>query len=156
MNFKLEIAVIPVADVDRAKTFYERLGWRLDADFSANDGFRVIQFTPPGSECSIIFGADVTSATPPGTQHLYLVVTDIVAARADIAGRGVDISEVFHDAGGVFHHAGTKDRVSGPDPARTDYASFATFSDPDGNTWSSRVTSVCGPRHYRESARPST
>ena len=100
MNFKLELAVIPAADVHRHKNFYERLGWRLYADFSANDAFR-----------------------------------DIVAARADIAGRGVDISEVFHDAGGVFHHAGTKDRVSGPDPARTDYSSFATFSDPDGNTW---------------------
>ena len=135
MDFKLEIAVIPVADVDRAKTFYETLGWRLDADFSADDGFRVIQFTPPGSACSVIFGNDVTSATPPGTQSLYLVVTDIVAARDDIAGRGVDISEVFHDATGVFHRAGTEDRVSGPDPQRGDYASFATFSDPDGNTW---------------------
>ena len=135
MDFKLEIAVIPVADVDRAKNFYETLGWRLDADFSGDDGFRVIQFTPPGSACSVIFGNDVTSATPPGGQTLYLVVTDIVAARDDIAGRGVDISEVFHDATGVFHRAGTKDRVTGPDPARGDYASFATFSDPDGNTW---------------------
>ena len=144
MNFKLEIAVIPVADVDRAKNFYERLGWRLDADFSANDGFRVIQFTPPGSECSIIFGADVTSATPPGTQHLYLVVTDIVAARADIAGRGVDISEVFHDAGGVFHHAGTKDRVSGPDPARTDDTRSRRSAIPTATPGSSRrSTSVC-------------
>jgi catechol 2,3-dioxygenase-like lactoylglutathione lyase family enzyme len=135
MNFKLEVVVIPVADVDRARNFYEQLGWRLDADFSADDGFRVVQFTPPGSECSIIFGAGVTAATPPGTQGLYLIVTDIVVARDEIAGRGIEVSEVFHDAGGVFHHAGSKDRVSGPDPQHGDYASFATFSDPDGNTW---------------------
>jgi catechol 2,3-dioxygenase-like lactoylglutathione lyase family enzyme len=135
MDFKLEVVVLPVSDVDRAKNFYEQLGWRLDADFSGDETFRVVQFTPPGSACSIIFGTGVTSATPPGTQSLYLVVTDIVAARDDIAGRGIGISEVFHDAGGVFHHAGTKDRVPGPDPGRGDYASFATFSDPDGNTW---------------------
>ena len=134
MDFKLEVVVIPVTDVDRAKNFYEQLGWRLDADFSTDETFRVVQFTPPGSGCSIIFGSGVTSATAPAA-GLYLVVTDIVAARDDIAGRGVDISEVFHDAGGVFHHAGVKDRVPGPDPARGDYASFATFSDPDGNIW---------------------
>jgi len=132
---KLEVVVVPVADVDRAKDFYAGLGWRLDADVAGDDGFRVVQVTPPGSGCSVIFGADVTAAAPGSVEGLYLIVGDIEAARAELIGNGVDVSEVFHDAGGVFHHAGDKARVPGPDPQRTSYGSFATFSDPDGNRW---------------------
>ena len=135
MDLKLEVVVLPVADVDRAKAFYESLGFRLDADFPGDDGFRVVQLTPPGSPTSIIFGSGVTSAAPGATQGLYLVVDDIEAARDDLAGRGVDISEVYHDAGGVFEHAGTTHRLPGPDPNRTSYSSFASFTDPDGNGW---------------------
>jgi catechol 2,3-dioxygenase-like lactoylglutathione lyase family enzyme len=134
VDFKLEIAVIPVSDVDRAKRFYVGLGWRLDADFARDDGFRVLQFTPPGSPGSVIFGKGVTSAAPGSAQGLYLVVSDIEAARADLAARGVDV-EVFHDAGGIFHQAGRTGRLSGPDPERRSYTSFASFSDPDGNGW---------------------
>lgn len=132
---KLEVIVIPVSDVARARRFHGRLGWRLDADFASDADFRVLQLTPPGSECSIIFGKGVTPAAPGSVQGLYLIVFDIEEARAELVGRGVDVSEVFHDAGGVFHHAGTVGRVPGPDPDRRDYASFASFSDPDGNGW---------------------
>jgi catechol 2,3-dioxygenase-like lactoylglutathione lyase family enzyme len=135
VDMKLEVVVIPVSDVDRAKAFYETLGWRLDADFATGDDFRVIQLTPPGSPCSVIFGSGVSSAAPGSAEGLHLVVADIEAARAELAGRGVDVSEVFHDAGGVFHRAGTTGREPGPDPQRTSYASFASFSDPDGNGW---------------------
>ena len=135
MDMKLEIAVIPVADVDRAKDFYQGLGWRLDADFPVGDDFRVIQLTPPGSSASIIFGAGITTAAPGSVQSLYLVVDDVVAARAELVQRGVAVSEVFHDEGGVFHHAGVAGRLSGPDPERNSYASFASFEDPDGNSW---------------------
>jgi catechol 2,3-dioxygenase-like lactoylglutathione lyase family enzyme len=135
MEFKLEIVVLPVADVDRAKAFYESLGWRLDADVPGDDGFRVIQFTPPGSPASIIFGSNVTDAAPGSAQGLYLIVEDIEAARDELVACGVNVSEVYHDAGGVFEHAGTGHRVSGRDPGRGSYASFASFSDPDGNGW---------------------
>ncbi len=135
MNFTLEVIVLPVADVDRAKAFYESLGWRLDADVAGDGGFRVVQLTPPGSPASIIFGRDVTAAAPGSTQGLYLVVDDIEAAREDLVARGVDVSEVYHDAGGVFEHAGTGHRLPGPDPNRTSYSSFASFNDPDGNRW---------------------
>jgi catechol 2,3-dioxygenase-like lactoylglutathione lyase family enzyme len=135
MDYKLEVIVIPVADVDRAKAFYTGLGWRLDADFASDDKFRVIQLTPPGSLASVIFGSGLSNAAPGSSQGLHLVVEDVVAAREELAGKGVDISEVFHDAGGVFHHAGTDGRVSGPDPERRSYSSFASFSDPDGNGW---------------------
>lgn len=131
---KLEVVVIPVSDVDRAKAFYEGLGWRLDAEIDRGD-FRAMQFTPPGSSCSVIFGQGVTSAAPGSAQGLHLVVSDIAAARAELAARGAEISEVFHDAGGVFHHADQKDRVGGPDAEHRSYASFASFSDPDGNGW---------------------
>ncbi|HLJ08625.1 MAG TPA: VOC family protein [Acidimicrobiia bacterium] len=131
---KLEVAVVPVTDVDRAKDFYKSLGWRLDADFVGEDDFRVVQLTPPGSSCSVIFGSEVTAA-PPGSADLLLAVTDVVAARAELASAGVDVSDVFHDAGGVFHHAGTTDRVPGADPERRSYCSFASFKDPDGNSW---------------------
>jgi len=134
VDFKLEMAVIPVSDVDRAKRFYGGLGWRLDADFARDDGFRVLQFTPPGSPASVIFGKGVTSAAPGSAQGLYLVVSDIEAARADLVARGADV-EVFHDAGGIFHQAGRTGRLSGPDPERRSYSSFASFSDPDGNVW---------------------
>jgi len=137
---KFEIVVLPVSDVDRAKHFYGGLGWRLDADFAAGDDFRVTQFTPPGSGCSVIFGKNVTAAAPGSAQGLYLIVSDIKAVRDKLLGRGVGISEVFHDAGGVY--AGTNEpylfgrlRVSGPDPEHRSYRSFASFSDPDGNGW---------------------
>lgn len=135
MDLKLEVVVVPVSDVDQAKGFYQALGWRLDADFAGDGGFRVVQLTPPGSVCSVIFGTRITSAAPGSTQGLQLVVDDIDAARAELAGHGVAVSEVFHDAGGVFHHAGTDGRVSGPAPDHKSYGSFVSFSDPDGNGW---------------------
>nr|WP_082728635.1 VOC family protein [Rhizobium altiplani] len=134
-DMKLEVIVIPVSDVDRAKQFYSNLGWRLDADFVTGDDFRVIQFTPPGSPCSIIFGKNVTAAVPGTAQGLHLIVSDVEAARAELAERGVALSDVFHDPGGVFHHAGENARVRGVHPQRKSYGSFASFSDPDGNGW---------------------
>jgi catechol 2,3-dioxygenase-like lactoylglutathione lyase family enzyme len=135
MDMKLEVVVVPVSDVDRAKGFYTGLGWRLDADFTAEDGLRVVQLTPPGSACSVIFGDEVSAAAPGSAEGLHLVVTDIEAAREELAGAGADVSEVFHDAGGVFHHAGREARVTGPDPERRSYASYVSFADPDGNGW---------------------
>jgi catechol 2,3-dioxygenase-like lactoylglutathione lyase family enzyme len=135
MDFKLEVIVLPVSDVDRALAFYVGLGWRLDADFSTDPKFRVIQLTPPGSPASVIFGTGLTNAAPGSSQGLHLVVDDIEAARDELAGKGVEISEVFHDAGGVFHHAGTEARVPGPDPNGSSYSPFASFGDPDGNGW---------------------
>ena len=135
MDMKLEVAVVPVSDVDRAKEFYGSLGWREDADFSADDGLRVVQFTPPGSEASVIFGDRLTKAAPGSVRGMHLIVSDIEAARTELTDRGVEVSEVFHDAGGVFHHAGTDGRVAGPHPVRADYGSFASFDDPDGNEW---------------------
>ncbi|MEV6158727.1 VOC family protein [Nonomuraea sp. NPDC052129] len=132
---KLEVVVVPVADVDRTKDFYKALGWREDADVAVGVDFRVVQLTPPGSPCSIIFGTGVTSAAPGSRQGLHLIVDDIEAARAELAERGVDVAEVFHDAGGVFHRAGTEGRVPGPDPDRQSYGSYTSFSDPDGNGW---------------------
>ena len=138
-DMKFEIVVIPVSDVDRAKEFYGRLGWRLDADFAAGDDFRVIQFTPPGSGCSVIFGKNVTAAAPGSAQGLYLIVSDIAATRDELRGRGVEVSELFHSDG---VSAGTDEpylfgrrRISGPDPERGSYRSFASFRDPDGNGW---------------------
>jgi catechol 2,3-dioxygenase-like lactoylglutathione lyase family enzyme len=135
VDMKLEVVVVPVADVDRAKRFYTSLGWRLDADFATSDSFRVVQVTPPGSEASVIFGKGVTSAVPGSVEDLQLTVYDIDTARDALAGRGVDVSEVFHDEGGVFHHGGTEGRVTGPAPEHADYGSFASFRDPDGNGW---------------------
>ncbi len=134
-DFKLEVVVLPVTDVDRAKRFYTSLGWREDADFATGDDFRVVQVTPPGSQASIIFGTGVTSATPGSVEDLQLTVFDIDKARDELVARGVDVSEVFHDAGGVFHHAGTEGRVAGPAAEHADYGSFASFRDPDGNGW---------------------
>ena len=140
VDMKFEIVVIPVSDVDRAKEFYGKLGWRLDADFASGSEFRVIQFTPPGSGCSIIFGKNVTPAAPGSAQGLYLIVSDIQAARKELLGRGVEVSEVFHGGNNVY--AGPDDpylfgrvRVSGPDAEHRSYRSFASFRDPDGNGW---------------------
>jgi NAD(P)-dependent dehydrogenase (short-subunit alcohol dehydrogenase family)/predicted enzyme related to lactoylglutathione lyase len=132
---KLEVVVLPVSDVDRARRFYAGLGWRLDADLTRGESFRVVQLTPPSSPCSIIFGTGVTTAAPGSIQGLMLVVDDINAARAELVGRGVEVSAVFHDEGGVFHHPGTKGRVAGPDPEHRSYSTWASFSDPDGNGW---------------------
>ena len=131
---KLEVVVIPVADVDRAKRFYEGLGWRLDADFTNGSDWRAVQLTPPGSPCSIIFGKGVTTAVPGSVQGLFLVVSDIEAARAQLRERGVDVGEVFH-FDGVLRVSGTNGRVPGPDPEGHSYRSWASFSDPDGNGW---------------------
>ncbi len=137
IDMKLEAVVIPVSDVDRAKRFYANLGWRLDADFPFDNGFRVVQFTPPGSGCSVQFGANITSAAPGSAQGLYLIVSDIEAARGELAASGVKISEVFHAGtpGAQFQPDGTSGRLDGPAPDHASYSSFATFLDPDGNTW---------------------
>jgi catechol 2,3-dioxygenase-like lactoylglutathione lyase family enzyme len=137
VDLKLEAVVIPVSDVDRAKAFYERLGWRLDADFAFENGFRVVQFTPPASACSVQFGTNMTPAAPGSAHGLYLIVSDIDAARDDLVAHGVDASEVFHAGtpGAQFQPDGTSGRVSGPAPDHATYSSFATFSDPDGNGW---------------------
>jgi catechol 2,3-dioxygenase-like lactoylglutathione lyase family enzyme len=139
VDMKFEVVVIPVSDVDRAKAFYAKLGWRLDADFADGDDYRVIQFTPPGSSCSVIFGRSVTAAAPGSAQGLYLIVSDVEAARAELLARGVAVSEVFHSDG---VRTGTDEpylfgrrRVSGPDPKHGSYSSFASFRDPDGNGW---------------------
>jgi catechol 2,3-dioxygenase-like lactoylglutathione lyase family enzyme len=140
IDMKFEIVVIPVSNVDRAKEFYARLGWRLDAEYDSGKDFRIMQFTPPGSGCSVIFGKNVTAAAPGSAQGLYLVVSNIAAAREELRSRGVEISEVFHDEAGVY--AGTDEpylfgrhRVSGEDPDHRSYRSFASFHDPDGNGW---------------------
>jgi catechol 2,3-dioxygenase-like lactoylglutathione lyase family enzyme len=135
VDMKLEVVVIPVSDVDRARQFYVDLGWRLDVDIAKDDQFRVVHFTPPGSQCSILFGNGVTTQEPGSAQGLHLIVSDVDAARAELVGRGIEVSEVFHDVGGLFHHAGDEGRVSGPHPERRSYGSFASFSDPDGNGW---------------------
>lgn len=141
VDMKFEIVVLPVSNVDRAKEFYGRLGWRLDADFATDSGdFRVIQFTPPGSGCSVIFGKNVTGAAPGSAQGLYLIVSDLEAARQDLQARGIEVSEAFHGASGVT--SGTDEpylfgsnRAAGPDPNHGSYRSFASFKDPDGNGW---------------------
>ena len=141
VDMKLEVVVIPVSDVDRAKRFYGNLGWRLDADYASDDGYyRVIQFTPPGSGCSVIFGKNVTAATPGSTQGLYLIVSDVEVAHKELLSRGIEVGEVFHDAAGVYKgpdepYLFGRVRVRGPDPERTSYHSYASFSDPDGNGW---------------------
>ncbi|WP_043655625.1 VOC family protein [Nocardia thailandica] len=136
MDMKLEVVVLPVTDVDRAKAFYvDRLGFRLDADFPVDDGYRVVQVTPPGSGCSIIFGTGVAAAAPGSTHGLHLIVADIERAVAELAGRGVAVDGPFRDATGVFHHPDAAHRVPGADPQRRSYGSFAAFTDPDGNGW---------------------
>jgi len=136
VDMKFEAVVIPVADVDRSKEFYTKLGCRLDADFPFDNGFRVVQFTPPGSGCSVQFGAKITSAPPGSAQGLYLIVSDVAAARKDLVARGVEVSQVFHPGtpGAQFQIDGSG-RISGPAPEHATYNSFATFRDPDGNGW---------------------
>jgi catechol 2,3-dioxygenase-like lactoylglutathione lyase family enzyme len=134
-EMKLEVIVIPVADVDRAKRFYANLGWRLDLDVSADPQYRVVQFTPPGSSCSIIFGRGVSAAAPGSAQGLHLIVSDLVAVRAQLQAHGVEVSEPFYDAGGLFHHADPREVTQGLQPQRNSYGSYASFRDPDGNTW---------------------
>ena len=135
MDMKLEVLVIPASDVDRAKAFYEKLGFRLDIDYVANENFRVIQFTPPNSEASIIFGKGVTSAKPGSIDQLVLAVDNVDAARSELIARGVEVSEVFHYTGGPFNNAVKNSRVGGRDPQGRSYFSFASFQDPDGNGW---------------------
>jgi catechol 2,3-dioxygenase-like lactoylglutathione lyase family enzyme len=135
VDMKLEVVMIGVSDIDRAKAFYEKLGWRFDGDFTAGDDFRAVQMTPPNSGASIIFGKGITSAKPGLADSLILAVDDIDAARDDLAARGVDVSEVFHYAGGPFNNTGENPRVRGRDPEGRTYFSFASFEDPDGNVW---------------------
>ena len=138
MKMNLEVVVVPVSDVDRAKAFYEKLGFRLDMDNVAKEDYRIIQFTPPGSGASIIFGKGITSVQPGSIDGLTLVVYDIDAARSELLSHGVEVSDVFHDADGGLaggYQEGTKARVRGPDPQGRSYASYASFSDPDGNGW---------------------
>ncbi len=135
LDMKLEAIVLPVSDVDRAFAFYSRLGWRVDADIRTEDGGRILQFTPPGSPCSVLIGTGLTPSPPGSAQFIHLIVSDIVAARAELVGKGVDASEVFHDAGGGYNRFDPAVRASGPDPERRTYASFVTFADPDGNGW---------------------
>jgi catechol 2,3-dioxygenase-like lactoylglutathione lyase family enzyme len=136
VDMKFEVVVIPVSDVDRAKEFYRKLGWRLDADFRFDNGFRVVQFTPPGSGCSVQFGTNITPAGPGSAQGLYLVVSDIETARKELVARGIEVSDVFHAGtpGAQFQIDGSG-RISGPAPEHATYSSFATFRDPDGNGW---------------------
>jgi catechol 2,3-dioxygenase-like lactoylglutathione lyase family enzyme len=134
-EMKIEVVVIPVSDVDRAKRFYADLGWRLDLDITADDQYRVIQFTPPGSSCSIIFGRGVTTAAPGSAQGLHLIVSDIVAVRAQLLAQGIEVGEPFYDAGGLFHHASRESLTEGLQPQRNSYGSYASFRDPDGNAW---------------------
>jgi catechol 2,3-dioxygenase-like lactoylglutathione lyase family enzyme len=133
IDYQLELIVLPVEDVDRAREFYRRIGFREDADYVADDDFRLVQFTPPGSACSIAFGKGVSDAQPGSVENVHLVVEDIVAARDELVRRGVEVSEVFHDEDGVFHHAGGRKRAPGLYPGRASYGSFASFRDPDGN-----------------------
>jgi catechol 2,3-dioxygenase-like lactoylglutathione lyase family enzyme len=135
MDMKLEVIVIPVSDIDRAKTFYEKMGFRLDIDYTANESFRAIQFTPPQSDASIIFGKGITSAQPGSIDGLVLAVSDIEAARAELVGRGIAVSEVFQYSGGPFNNAGANPRIIGRDPQGRSYYSFVSFQDPDGNGW---------------------
>ena len=131
----LELLVIPVSDVDRAKTFYNNLGWRLDIDHSTGDDYRIVQFSPVGSGCSVMFGQNITTSAPGSAQGMHLVVADVLTARDDLVRRGVKVSEPFHDVGGIFHHSNGDGIAKGPNPERKSYASYVTFHDPDGNGW---------------------
>ena len=146
-DMKFEFIVLPVADADRAKAFYAGLGWKLDMDFVRGDDFRVVQFTPPGSATSIIFGRGIPGASPGTARGLYLVVSDIDAVRAHLLARGAPVGEIFHDAGGVFHRPGTEGRMAGPAPGHRSYGSFAEFNDPDGNGWILQEVTTRLPGH---------
>ena len=147
LDMKFEFIVIGVSDIDRAKAFYSAIGWTLDMDFARDERFRVIQFTPPGSYCSIIFGKGITTNAPGSAKGLYLVVSDIETARAGLLAAGAKVSEIFHDEGGVFHHADGEGRLEGMAPKRGSYGSFAEFSDPDGNGWFLQEVTVRLPGH---------
>ncbi len=153
MDMKLEVIVIPVSDVDRAKAFYEKLGFRLDIDYAANENFRVLQFTPPRSEASIIFGKGITPAKSGSADSLVLAVEDIDAARDDLIARGINVSEVFHYAGGPFNNSVANPRVGGRDPQGRSYYSFASFEDPDGNGWLLQEITTRLPGREWKSAR---
>jgi catechol 2,3-dioxygenase-like lactoylglutathione lyase family enzyme len=153
MDMKLEVLIIPVSDVDRAKAFYEKLGFRLDIDYVANEAFRVVQFTPPGSEASIIFGKGITPTRRGSADSLVVAVDNVDNARDELIARGVDVSEVFHYAGGVFNNSVEKSRVAGRDPQGRSYYSFASFSDPDGNGWLLQEIKERLPGREWESAR---
>jgi predicted enzyme related to lactoylglutathione lyase len=146
-DMKFELVAIPVSDVDRAKRFYSALGWRLDIDFAESKEYRVVQFTPPGSACSIIFGVGITPAAPGSVVGLYLIVSDIEIARADLINRGVKVGEPFYDAGGIFHHVNGEGIVSGLQPQRRSYGTYASFSDPDGNGWFLQEVTARLPGH---------
>jgi predicted enzyme related to lactoylglutathione lyase len=146
-DMKLEVIVIPVSDPDRAKRFYGELGWRLDLDYSANEYYRVVQFTPPGSACSIMFGSGITSAVPGSAQGLHLIVSDIEAARAELKRRGVQVSEPFYDVGRIFHHLTCEGVVTGLHPQRRSYGTYASFKDPDGNSWFFQEVTTRLPGH---------
>jgi predicted enzyme related to lactoylglutathione lyase len=146
-DMKFEVVVIPVSDVDRAKRFYAALGWRLDLDFVASKQYRVIQFTPPGSACSIIFGMGITPAVPGSAQGLHLIVSDIETARADLIAGGAKVSEPFYDTGGIFHHLNGEGVVAGLQPQRRSYGTYACFSDPDGNGWFLQEVTARLPGH---------
>jgi catechol 2,3-dioxygenase-like lactoylglutathione lyase family enzyme len=135
VDMKIEVIVIPVSDVDRAKQFYLDLGWRLDVDITKDERFRVVHFTPPGSACSIIFGKSVTTAVPGSVQGIHLIVSDINQAHSELVNRNIPVSDIFHDAGGLFHRVNEEWRISGEDPERLSYRSFLSFSDLDGNGW---------------------
>jgi predicted enzyme related to lactoylglutathione lyase len=146
-DMKFEVAVLPVEDVERAKRFYTALGWRLDLDFASNKDYRVVQFTPPGSACSVIFGTGITAAVPGSAQGLHLIVSDIEATRADMLQRGVTVSEPFYDAGWIFHHLNGEGVVPGLHPQRRSYGTYASFSDPDGNGWVLQEVTARLPGH---------
>ncbi len=156
IEVNLEVIVIPVSDIERAKDFYERLGWRVDADV-ARDDFRLVQITPPGSGCSIQFGTDLTSAAPGSVSGLYLVVSDVEAARAELSNRGATVSDPFHEQelGARFHPLGASDRLSGSAPQHQSYGSFATFDDPDGNGWLLQEITTRLPGRVDSAARTS-
>jgi catechol 2,3-dioxygenase-like lactoylglutathione lyase family enzyme len=135
LEMRIEVIVLPVTDADRAKRFYAALGWSLDIDTATGDDFRIIQFTPPGSGCSVMFGKGITNAAPGSAQNLHLVVSDLEAAREQLLRRGIEVSDPFHDAGGIFHRTGAEGHAPGPNPQHKSYASYASFSDPDGNGW---------------------
>lgn len=148
----LELLVIPVSDAGRAKAFYENLGWRLDIDHSTGDDYRIVQFSPIGSGCSIMFGQNITAAAPGSAQGMHLVVSDILAARDDLIRRGVKVSEPFHDVGGIFHHSNGKGIAKGPNPDRKSYASYVTFHDPDGNQWTLQEVTARLPGQRRDTS----
>jgi catechol 2,3-dioxygenase-like lactoylglutathione lyase family enzyme len=135
IEMKVEVLILPVSEVDRAKRFYTDLGWRLDLDITVDEAYRVVQFTPPGSSCSIIFGTGVTTAAPGSSQGVHLVVSDIAAARAELLAKGIEVGEPFYDSSGLFHHANRNSLTPGLQPQRNSYGTYASFRDPDGNVW---------------------